>query len=253
MAHPVIDSFGLPPASLELRQNELHVWRVSVDRSPDELDRLATTLDEDELARAQRFRFEMDRRHFIARRGILREILAAYLNRRAAELRYRLGSHGKPLLEEDSSPAVRFNLSHSADLALVAVARGCDVGVDVERVVPERADRKVARRFFAEGEIEALERLDDHDFVEAFFRCWTRKEAYIKARGEGLSFPLRQFEVSLGSDEPARIVRVEGDDEEARRWSMLAVHPGAGYAGAVVMEGSPAAVRSFAARSRFGA
>lgn len=247
MPEPVADGFGAPPASLTLGEGELHVWRAVVDRSSDELDRLRATLDEDELARARRFRFEEHRRHFVARRGILREVLSAYVDRPAAELRYRLGSRGKPELGGDASCNLKFNLSHSAGLALIAVARGRDVGVDVERVVPERADRKLAQRFFSDGENEALEGLGEADFVEAFFRCWTRKEAYIKARGEGLSFPLRQFEVSVARDEPARLLRVVGNEREARRWSMLALHPGSGYAGAAVIEGGIASVRSFAA------
>lgn len=221
------------------------MWRADVDRSGDDIDRLTVTLAEDEIVRARRFRFETDRRRFISRRAILRKVLARYIDLPATPLPYRLAPHGKPELAVDLSVDLKFNLSHSAGLALIAVTRGRDVGIDVERVDSRRADRQVAQRFFSSGEIAELRQFDGHDWVEAFFRCWTRKEAYIKARGEGLSFPLHRFEVSLGPDEPARILRVAGDEAETRRWSMLGLGPGPEYAGAVVFEGSVGAVSLF--------
>ena len=221
------------------------MWRADVDRSGDDIDRLTVTLAEDEIVRARRFRFETDRRRFISRRAILRKVLARYIDLPATALPYRLALHGKPELAVDLSVDLKFNLSHSTGLALIAVTRGRDVGIDVERVDSRRADRQVAQRFFSSGEIAELRQFDGHDWVEAFFRCWTRKEAYIKARGEGLSFPLHRFEVSLGPDEPARILRVAGDEAETRRWSMLGLGPGPEYAGAVVFEGSVGAVSLF--------
>ena len=236
------DVWSGPPASLTLGPDEVHVWRVDVDRAGSDLDRLEESLEGGERARARRFRFETDRRRFVSRRGVLREVLARYLGLPAAALRYRLAPHGKPRLAGALPVDLRFNLSHSAGLALIAVTQGREVGVDVERVVPQRADDGVARRFFAPGEMDELGRFGGHDWIEAFFRCWTRKEAYIKARGEGLSFPLERFEVSLGPDEPARVLRVDGSAAEALGWSMLALNPAPGYAGAVVVEGHIATV-----------
>ncbi len=240
-----IDAWCGPPASLALRPDELHVWRVDVDRFGSDQGRLEGTLAENERARARRFRFETDRRRFISRRGVLREVLARYLGLPAAALQYRLASYGKPELAGPLPIDLRFNLSHSAGLVLIAITQDREVGVDVELVEAQQADDGVARRFFARGEIAELDRFDGHEWIEAFFRCWARKEAFIKARGEGLSFPLEQFEVSVGPYEPARILRVDGDASEALGWSMLALNPAPGYAGAVVVEGNIATVSRF--------
>jgi 4'-phosphopantetheinyl transferase len=236
------ESWSRPPASVAASPDELHVWRVDVDRFGSDLERLEETLSATELARARRFRFAIDRERFILRRGLLRAVLARYLGLPPETLEYRLTPHGKPEVAGMRPLDLRFNLSHSAGLALIAVTEGREVGVDVERVVSQRADEGVARRFFAPGEVAELRRFEGHEWMEAFFRCWTRKEAYVKARGEGLSFPLDRFAVSVGLDEPAQLRRVEGDAAEALRWSMLALNPAPEYVGAAVVEGSVAAV-----------
>lgn len=242
------EDWGGPPASPALGADELHVWRVDVDGFGGDLERLEATLAEDERARARRFRFETDRRRFLSRRGVLREVLARYLGLPAAALEYRLAPHGKPRLAGALPIDLRFNLSHSSGVALIAVAQAREVGVDVERVAPQRADAGVARRFFAPGEISELNRFEGQDWIEAFFRCWTRKEAFIKARGEGLSFPLDRFEVNVGPDEPARILRVRGESGEAPAWFMLGLNPAPGFAGAVVVEGHVTSISRFDGR-----
>jgi 4'-phosphopantetheinyl transferase len=243
--HPAASGWNRPPSSPALGKDALHVWRVAADRTEDDVGRLAAMLDADEIERAHRFHFDTDRRRFISRRGMLRKVLAGYLDLPAATLRYRLAPHGKPELVDDLPIDLRFSLSHSSGLALIAVARDREVGVDLERVTPGRADPGVARKFFAGAELAALQEFDGGDWIEAFFQCWTRKEAYIKARGEGLSFPLHRFEVSLGPDQPARILRVAGDAAEAHRWSMLDLCPRPGFAGAVVVERGAVAVELF--------
>jgi 4'-phosphopantetheinyl transferase len=198
----------------------------------------AAVLAPDERARASRFHFERDRRRWTAARGAVRAVLAGYADVPAASLTFRVGQHGKPALD---GPAGRtgldFNVSHSGDLALCAVTRGRAVGVDVEAVRPDFATGEVARRFFAPAEVAALEALLPRERVEAFFACWTRKEAYIKARGIGIALGLDRFEVSLAPDRPATLLATRHEPAAAAHWRLVALAPGNGYAGALVTDG----------------
>jgi 4'-phosphopantetheinyl transferase len=219
----------------KLEEDEVHVWRVSLQRSEADVIRLRDTLSADEAARADRFHFERDRRHFIAGRGLLRTLLAGYLGRRPAELRFAYGPHGKPLLAETGP--LRFNLAHSQGLALIAITLGREVGVDVEWLDRTIRHEEIAQRFFSPREQAALAALPAELRAEAFFLCWTRKEAYLKAHGGGLSVPLDSFDVSLTPGAPAELLEVRGKPVEAGRWSLLALEPGPGYVGAVAAEG----------------
>jgi len=226
-----------PPATLSLGSDEVHVWRASLHLEASRLESLLPTLAEDERARAARFYFPKDRDHFVAGRGILRALLARYLGAHPADLRFRYSPKGKPaLVPEFDAGALRFNVSHSHGLALYAVTRGHDLGVDVERIQP-RLEERIAERFFSPREVAALQTLPPPLQHEAFFACWTRKEAYIKATGEGLSLGLDQFAVSLVPGEPAALLWTEGDPQEARRWCLHALDPGPGYAAAICVGG----------------
>ncbi len=219
---------------MSLGESEIHVWRAELDAPAAAHDRLKRHLSPDELARASRFVFEEHRRRFVAARGILRDVLARYLGCTPAALQFRYGRRGKP--EVDSGGLdLRFNLSHSGGVAVVAVARGREVGIDVERIRPEAATDAIARRFFSPREVEALAALPPKERLEAFFRCWTRKEAYIKARGEGLRIPLSSFDVSVGRE--AALLAVRGAPEESSRWTLAELQPGPSYAGALAYEG----------------
>jgi 4'-phosphopantetheinyl transferase len=202
------------------------------------VESLGCTLDSAELRRAKRYRFERDRRRFIAARGLLREVLSRYVGVEPGQLCFCYGPQGKPqLVEERGADALRFNVSHAHELALLAVTRGREIGVDLEYVRPDLADIGIVERFFSPRETAALRLLPAAEQSEAFFNCWTRKEAYVKARGGGLSVPLDQFDVSLGPDEPAALLRTRGDAQEASRWSLRRLEPGPGYVGALAVEG----------------
>jgi medium-chain acyl-[acyl-carrier-protein] hydrolase len=218
-----------------LAEGEVHVWRAVLERPPEELEALYRTLSAEERERAARFHFDNHRRHFIAGRGILRALLGRYLGRDPGGLAFRYEARGKPLLA--GGEALAFNLSHSHGLALYAVARGVDVGVDVERVRPEFAGEQVAGRFFSPAEVAVLRGLPPEQRQEAFFACWTRKEAYMKATGQGLSLPLDSFEVTLAPGEPAALVAARHEGAEPGRWSMCALDPGPGFAGALAVGG----------------
>jgi 4'-phosphopantetheinyl transferase len=220
-----------------LGPGEVHVWAARLDL-PLPPGRLAL-LSEDERARAARFHFERDRRRFVAARALLRELVGSYLATDPAAVRFIHGPRGKPAL---AAPAdeLRFNVSHSDEIALLAFARGCELGLDVEREreLPE-AD-EIASRYFSPAERVALGRLPADERARAFFRCWTRKEAFIKATGDGLSRPLDSFDVTLAPGEPARLLRVADDPDAAGRYWLGALEPAAGFAAALVVDGVPA-------------
>jgi 4'-phosphopantetheinyl transferase len=161
-------------------------------------------LSADEVDRAQRFHFEVHRRRYVAGRAAVRRTLAAVVAADPAELAFDYGEHGRPDLA--GHPMVSFNLSNSEAVGLLAVSTTGRVGVDVEVIRANFADLRVADRFFAPGEIERLHGLPEAERDLAFFRCWTRKEALLKAHGAGLTLPLRGFEVSFETDQPARLL-----------------------------------------------
>jgi 4'-phosphopantetheinyl transferase len=209
----------LPPAQ------QVHIWLASLQQDQNCLARLAQTLSPDEHARAQRFHFERDRRRFIVGRGVLRNILARYLAQDAGKITFAYAERGKPYLPATSpNPCLRFNLAHSHEMAAYAITIEHDVGVDLEHIHPIAEMEQIAERFFAAAEFQALCALPDEQRPIGFFNCWTRKEAYIKAIGDGLSKPLDQFIVSLAPSTPARLLHIDGDEQEAQRWSLLALH-----------------------------
>ena len=227
-----------PPPPFRLGDRQVHVWRAALDVAPPRVARLGGSLSEEERARAARFHFERDRVRFTVARGVLRGLLGGYLGVAPSTLVFDYGAHGKPRLAT-AMPArdLRFNVSHSAGVALYAITRGREVGVDVEGHRPDFATAEIAERFFSLAERRALSALPVERRCDAFFACWTRKEAYIKARGLGLSLALDGFDVSLAPGEPAALLATRDDPSERDRWSLRALDLGPGFAGAVVAEG----------------
>jgi 4'-phosphopantetheinyl transferase len=167
---------------------------------------------------------------------VLRAILGRYLGSDPRRLRFHSNHYGKPSLAEPAG-WLRFNLSHSGGLALVAVTLDHELGVDVEQVRADLAGLSIAEQFFSPAEVATLRALPEPDRLQAFFNCWTRKEAFVKARGEGLSFPLKRFDVSLAPGEPAALLATHDDPAEAGRWTLHALSPGPGYVAAVAVYG----------------
>lgn len=231
-----------PPAQPRLSENEIHIWRIQLDAAV--LER-SDTLAPDEEARAARFHLSRDRERFVAARSALRIILGSYLRVNARDIHFDYGPHGKPALrpgwDEGALPshqALTFNLAHTRGIALCAVACRRAVGVDIEYLRPELAHEPIAERFFSAGEVAALRSLPAPQQPLAFFRCWTRKEAFVKARGEGLAFALDRFEVSLAPDAPPALLNVTGAPAEAGRWSLCELVPAPGYVAALAVEGA---------------
>ena len=219
-----------------LGAHDVHVWRVPLDDET-RVESYWALLDDEERRRATRFVRDVHRRRFIAAHGALRTILAGYLDARPTALAFVNGEHGKPALRDVTGrPPVEFNLSHSDDLALVAVARAHPVGVDLERW-SEVEHLELAERFFSPGERDALRALAHapHLVEAGFFAAWTRKEAYLKATGQGITRGLHHFDVALAPGEPARLLADRLDDQATARWAMFALDPAPGYSAALVV------------------
>ena len=223
-----------PPARLALAPGDVHVWRVALAQPREPLAILARTLAPDERDRAARFYFDRDRTAYTAARGALRTLAGAYLDVPPGELVFGYQARGKPYLAAPPGD-LRFNVSHSGEHALLAFTRGCEVGVDVEQRRPLQDLLALAKLSFSEPEYAALCGLPPHDHTEAFFACWSRKEAFIKTTGEGVA-QLGDFEVSLGPGEPARLLRVKDVSPAELRWSMHDLPAIPGHAAALVVE-----------------
>jgi len=226
-------------AAPPLAENAVHVWQVRLDADEERERRFASMLVPEELARAERFHFRIDRQRWVVGRGMVRRLLAEYLGLRPAEVRLCYNSNGKPALTGESDRGgVKFNVSHSGELLFLAIAKAREVGVDVEQVRPLPDWRELAGRFFAPVEVATLDRVPAPARERAFFQCWTRKEAYIKANGLGMTLPLDQFAVTLGPGEPARLIHTDHDPRQLGRWTLRDVSPGGDYAAALAAEGS---------------
>ena len=223
-----------PPTRTRPGPGEVDVWRFGLDLDPGEVEALAVGLADDERDRAGRFVFPRDRDRYVAGRGRLRAILGGYLGLGPGEVRFAYGPRGKPALVR-SGDRLRFNLAHAQGLALLAIAEGREVGIDLEQVRPLPDADALAGRFFSVRERDELRARPDADRLAAFFTCWTRKEAYLKALGDGLAAPLDRFRVTIDPDGPARLLEVDGRPGSESGWTMVGIAPAPGYVGALVV------------------
>jgi len=227
-----------PLSMLCVRADEVQVWTISLVQDEATRHHLAEFLAPDDLDRAHRFRFERDRSRFVVAHGVLRALLATTCGVPPQHVRLSFGPYGKPALDPiHGQGTLQFNLTHSHDLALVALTRGRELGIDVEYCRPMPDAELIAARFFSPAEQTALHELPDAARIRGFYTCWTRKEAYIKARGEGLSLPLDSFDVSVGGMTPARLVHVYDKPEEVKRWSLQTIPVPSNYVATLAVEG----------------
>lgn len=214
------------------------IWQIPLSIQATRIRDCRSILSQDENQRADRFYFDRDRNRFIAARSATRRILSMYVEMAPGDLVFCYGLKGKPELSaQQAGREIKFNLSHSRDVGLLTVARAQSVGVDIEFIDYDFASDEIATRFFSVKEVDTWRNLSSSQKAGAFFSCWTRKEAYIKALGEGLSVPLDSFDVAFGPGVEAALLRVASLPHEVARWSMYNVEAPAGYAAALVIEG----------------
>jgi 4'-phosphopantetheinyl transferase len=226
------------PTGLMLTTSNIHIWHASLGVPVSTFNWLSKALSADERQRADRLYFERDRRHFIICRGILRWILGSYLSVEPGELQFCYGENGKPAVRgQPCYETIRFNLSHSNGEALFAFTRGSEIGVDIEKTRDIPDMDQIAMRFFSLKEYELYSSLSKRKKQEAFFTCWTRKEAFIKATGDGLARPLNSFTVPVGADASAIPLSISGDTKNSVQWKLHAFMPKPGYVAALVIEG----------------
>ena len=235
--HP-IPAWSTTPGSLSLQPEEVHIWRVNLMQSEPMIARCRELLPADEIARAERFHFERDRRRFAVSHAMVRDVLGRYLGIGPQELRFVFGAKGKPeIAEEFNSLGLKFNLSHSGEFALMGVSIKLTMGIDIEEIRPDFGGQEIAERFLSPYEVATLLSLPQHQRADAFFYCWTRKEAYIKAQGDGLSLPLDSFDVTFAPGTAPALLRVAEDPNEVARWKLYDIDSGPGYKAALMIEG----------------
>jgi 4'-phosphopantetheinyl transferase len=228
-----------PPKNLVISNQEVHIWRIFIDIDSPIIKTYLPILSIDEQEKANRFCFLNDRNRFITVRSILRRIIGYYIGKSPRELKFNFNQYGKPFLSQNSSTnAIKFNVSHSHEIALIAVNQDFDIGVDVEYIHTNFDFEGIVERFFSVNEKNVWRSLPNYQKVEAFFNCWTRKEAFIKAKGKGLSLPLNEFDVSFKPGEPASLLNTAWDKKEVDDWSVEEIKPAYGYVGALAVEAS---------------
>jgi 4'-phosphopantetheinyl transferase len=226
------------PGRVVVSRDEVHVWRLSLEEPLELVPRLALTLSSEERCKAERFRFVCHRNQFIFARGFLRRVVAFYLDCEPHAVQFSYSSKGKPQLDRSfHQTTVSFNLSHSNGLAMLAIGDGIQIGIDVEFVRPICNVNELAERFFSPNEVTAFRTFPDSQRLIAFYTCWTRKEAFVKASGDGLTCPLDSFDVSFADGKPAKVMGIAGSERKAAQWSIRELAPAHGYVAAVAYKG----------------
>jgi 4'-phosphopantetheinyl transferase len=225
--------------SLSLSAREVHVWRARLSSSTADLSKLRGSLSSEERERADRFRSEHDRARFVLGRIVARSVLGHCLQRPARDVQLTSDNSGKPVVASPSEALLHFNISHSGDHVLLALARDRRVGVDVEQVREAKDLNEIAARCFSKAEYFRLQTIPERMRTESFYRCWTLKEAYLKARGEGFRLSLDSFDVAFLPGEMPRLLETRFDPVDATRWCFRELHLGSAYLAALATEAGP--------------
>jgi 4'-phosphopantetheinyl transferase len=228
-----------PSDPIALEGPVVHIWKANLSGNQADASRFQQIMSQDELARAERFRFAADRRRFVITRGWLRTLLSRYLKVAPQSIRFAYGPYGKPSVAETRPYRrdIKFNVAHSGELAVLAFTCIGEIGIDVEQIRTDFDIDDIAGSYFSAAEVASLKKISPAERYEAFFSCWTRKEAFVKAKSLGLSFDLDQFDVNVGATVPARLLRIRPNQKEVRAWSMSSVDVDPGYVASVAVAG----------------
>ncbi|MBW4554003.1 MAG: 4'-phosphopantetheinyl transferase superfamily protein [Aphanocapsa sp. GSE-SYN-MK-11-07L] len=230
--------WNIPCSPLPLPDDEVHVWWASLETTALLEKTLAQTLSADEQARAAKFHFDKDRKHFVVARGLLRMLLGQYLGIKANQIEFSYGSQGKPALAPcDREPTLSFNLSHSQDHVLYAFTQNRQIGIDLEYIRRLPDIETIVEHFFSAREHSVFQTLSPSQKIIAFFSTWTCKEAVLKAIGEGLAQPMDQIEVSLDLSESVRLLSIEDDPKLSAQWSLYRLQPVPDYSATLAVRG----------------
>jgi 4'-phosphopantetheinyl transferase len=221
----------------------IHIWTLPTQAADAVVAKFEQVLASNEIERASRFRFPHLRDSFVIRHGVLRHLLGRYLQLNPAKVLFDYGPNGKPGLNPATGP--QFNMTHSAGMAAIALGTDCQIGIDLERIRPLPEMQHIASSYFCPEEVAEIAFLPQHEREPAFFRCWTRKEAYVKAIGEGLSAPLNSFRVTLQADAPARLVHLGGDATAASGWTLHDLNLAPDCTAALAYSGRPRSLSIF--------
>ncbi len=232
-----------PPDKFVLNKNETHIWCADLNRSDLAEKDFTKVLSRDESERASKFRFSVDCKRFIARRGILRLLVGEYIKMSPEKVVFQYGEQGKPFVSGNS--AFHFNLSHSENIILFAFTEEHELGIDVEYTNRMIELKEIATRFFSPNETKVLLNLSEKHQPKGFFNCWTRKEAFIKAVGQGLSFPLDEFEVSLKPSDEARLIATHWNPDDVDKWSLRSFEPAEKFVGAIAVKGKISEIKFY--------
>jgi 4'-phosphopantetheinyl transferase len=242
--YPIDQLWHTARDSTRLSNDEVHVWRLRINPAECFPGDSMTILSADEIERKDRLLFQTDKNRFAATRVTLRRILGSYMGISPEKLTFRYGSYGKPCLSaEDHIEDLRFNVSHTHDLALIAVSRKRDVGIDVEQVRAETAYESIAHRIFSASELRAFHKLPPSSRMSAFYATWTQKEALVKALGQGISFSFDRIEVLFDPRPSTTIFNIDGQAIDSNSWWLISLHPAADYRAALAAQGPPCSIR----------
>jgi 4'-phosphopantetheinyl transferase len=225
-----------PPAEITLSDSIVHIWRSHLDIQYSQFQKYYAFLNDTERKRADRYRFDKSRHRFIVTRGILRLLLSQYCSKPAEEIEFQYNDWGKPYLTGDKEIRFMFNIAHSNNLAVFAFTHTGNIGIDVEYNHPIKDMDQMVVNFFSKFEQATYETLPQSRRLKAFFTCWVRKEAYIKARGKGLSIPLNSFDVAVETDAINLLLRDQTDETATKKWIIYDVNVGEGYSAALAVE-----------------
>ncbi|WP_178989435.1 4'-phosphopantetheinyl transferase family protein [Winogradskyella schleiferi] len=220
-------------ASVHLKPNMVHLWTINVEVKDDTYHKYYTLLSEYEKERADRFKFYKDKRCYVVARGVLRLLSSTYLKTEAIDIEFDYEQYGKPKFKQITN--LNFNVSHSGDIAIIGFVYDHSIGVDIEKIKDDFNTFEIATNFFSKKEIEALQKTPKLQQHLAFYRCWTRKEAFIKAKGNGLSFPLDTFSVTLDSDLKAELIETQWNLSEKNQWQLTSFIPDTNYIAALIV------------------